>query len=131
MEIDIANLTLKSAGILFGVSIFTGLAVNRLQLVIKGVIISIVVAVILFVIVSKNPVLHLDKDVIAYIMGYYYRLESFIVLFFQELSGSTLSELKYKALVSLISLIGFGIGFVLLGKYYSDERQKKQWPKPK
>jgi len=129
--IDIANLTLKSAGILFGMSIAAGLVVKRLQNVIKGIIISIIVAVILFIIVSKNPVLHLDKDVIAYIMNHYHHLESIVISFFQHLGKSTLSDLKFKVLASVISLAGFGIGFVLLGKYYADARFVKKYPAPK
>ena len=131
MEIDIANLTLKSAGILFGMSIAVGLLVKRLQNVIKGMIIAMIVAIILLVIVSKNPVLHLDKDVIAYIMGYYYHLKSVILSFFQQLANSTLNDLKFKVLAFIIAGAGFGIGFVLLGKYYADARYVKKYPTPK
>jgi hypothetical protein len=116
----------KMGWMLFGITAMAGFLINRSMKLIIGAIISISIAVILFVIVSQNPYIHLDKEVTKRIMDkFYYSWIHKPKAIWDTIIHTSLAEIELKKFYKpLIGLAGFGFGFAFLGKYFGERKPK-------
>ncbi|MEA2027548.1 MAG: hypothetical protein U9N49_01035 [Campylobacterota bacterium] len=125
------DLNPKMAMALFGGATVAGFLINRSLKLIIGALISISVAVVLFVIVSQNPYIHLDQEVTDHIMNkFYYSWIDKPKGWWDVIIHARLADFRVNYLYKpLIALAGFGFGFVLLAKYFGDPKPPKEAPK--
>jgi len=128
MALDFSGeLNPKMAMTLFGVATVAGFMINRSIKLIIGAIIALSVAVVLFLIVSQNPYVHLDQEVSDHIMNkFYYSWIDKPKMWWDNIIQARLADFKlHYTYKPLIVLIGFGFGFAFLGKYFGDPKPPK------
>lgn len=123
-----APLNPKMAMIIFSAATIGGFLFNRSIKLIIGMVISLVVAVMLFLIFAYNPYIHLDADIVKHIeTKFYYSWIDKPKGIWQAIIHTELSEIPWKKTFKpLIGLAGFGFGFVVLGKLFGEPKPPKK-----
>jgi len=122
-----APLNPKLGMMIFTVGMIAGLFFKTNMKIIVGAIIAVVVATVLFIIVSQNPYIYLDPEVTKRILDqFYYSWIDKPKEVWETIITTSISEIDWtKTFKPLIGLAGFGVGFAVLGKYFSPPKPKK------
>jgi len=124
--IDLVNAPLngKMAMMIFGGATMGGFLLKRSMKLIIGGIISVVIAVILFLVIYKSGMFNASEEVTKVVIDKFYNtpiakikglLDSFI----------NTPPANWHILKVLVLLSGFGFGFGFLGSYYGEPKKKK------
>jgi cell division protein FtsW (lipid II flippase) len=116
-----APLNPKMASIIFFVALFAGLMIKQNLKIIIGGFIAIGVATVLFIIVSQNPYIYLDPEVTQRILDkFYYSWKDKPKELWSVIIHTPIAAINWSATYKpLIGLVGFAVGFAVLGKYFA------------
>jgi len=125
--IDFVNAPLngKMAMIIFGGATMGGFLIKRSMKLIIGGIISIVIAVILFLITYKSGIFNLNDEVPKIIIQKFYDTPISKIKGLLDTFVNT-PPANWHILKVLVILAGFGFGFGFLGSYYGEPKKKKK-----